>query len=87
VTETQPDTRTPEQIEADMVATRARLTGRIEQLEAYVKPKAVAARQLAKAKAFYVDQYGGVRPERVLATAGAVVVVVGLCMLRSRHRR
>ena len=87
MTETQPDTRTPDQIEAAMVATRARLTGRIEQLEAYVKPKAVASRQVAKAKAFYVDQYGGIRPERVLATAGAVVVIVGLCVLRNRRRR
>jgi hypothetical protein len=86
VTETQPDTRTPEQIEAAMVATRARLTGRIEQLEAYVKPKAVAGRQLAKAKAFYVDQYGGIRPERVLATAGAVAAVVGIFVLCRRRR-
>ena len=86
MTETQPDTRTPEQIEADMVATRARLTGRIEQLQAYVQPKAIADRQIAKAKGFYVDQYGGVRPERVLATAGAVALVVGLCVLRSRRR-
>ena len=69
-----------------MVATRARLTGRIEQLQAYVQPNAIAGRQIAKTKAFYVDQYGGVRPERVLATAGAFVVVVGLCVLRRRRR-
>lgn len=69
-----------------MAATRARLTGRIEQLEAYVKPKAVLDRQLAKVRSFYIDTYGGVRPERVLATAGAVAVVVGLCVLRRRRR-
>lgn len=81
-----PDLRTPQQIEADLAATRARLTGRIEQLQAYVMPKAVVGRQIDKVRAFYVDQYGGVRPERVLATAGAAALVVGLFVLRRRHR-
>jgi hypothetical protein len=80
------DTRTPDQIESDMAATRARLTGRIAEIEAYVHPKAVAGRQLARAKGYFVDEFGGIRPERVLAAAGVAVAVVGLLVLRRRHR-
>lgn len=80
------DTRTPAEIEADLVATRARLAGRIDELSAYVAPKAVARRQVDKVKSFYVDEFGGIRPERVLATAGVAVAVLGLLVLRRRRR-
>lgn len=81
-----PDTRTPAQIEAQMVVTRQRLAERIDEVSAYVAPKAVAGRQVQKVKAFYVDEYGGIRPERVLVTAAVVAAVVGLRLLRRRRR-
>lgn len=82
-----PDSRTPAQIEAQLEATRARLAGRIDDLQAYVTPKAVLGRQLDRVRLFYVDEFGGVRPERVLATVGVVAAVVGLGLLRRRARR
>lgn len=82
-----PDTRTPAQIEAELEVTRSRLAGRIDDLQAYVAPKAVLRRQTAKVRGFYVDEFGGVRPERVLATAGVVVAVLGIGLLRRRRAR
>ncbi len=81
-----PDTRTPAQIEADLIATRARLAGRIDELQQYVAPRAVAARGLGKVKRIYVDEYGGIRPERVVATVAVVAVLIGLRALRRRSR-
>lgn len=81
------DTRTASQIEADLIATRERLAGRLDQLKTQAAPKAVAARQLDRVKGFYVDEFGGVRPERVLATVGVVVALLGLRALRRRSRR
>lgn len=81
-----PDTRTPAQIEADLVATRQRLAGRIDDLQEYVAPRNVARRGLAKIKGVYVDEYGGIRPERVAVTVAVVAVLVGLRALRRRSR-
>lgn len=72
--------RTMAQIEADMDATRERLASTINQLQTELKPGNLARRQVAKVKAFYVDEYGAVRPERVAGTVG--VVVVGVVVIR-----
>lgn len=80
------DPRTPAQIEADLIATRERLAGRIDDLQRYVAPRAVAARGLGKVKRIYVDEYGGIRPERVVATVAVVAVLIGLRALRRRSR-
>lgn len=82
-----PDTRTAAQIEAELEVTRNRLAGRIDDLQAYVAPKAVLGRQVEKVRGFYVDEFGGIRPERVLATAGVVVAVIGIGLLRRRRAR
>ncbi len=70
--------RTVEEIEADLDATRQRLAGRLDDLQQYVAPKNVMNRQVAKVKGVFVDEYGGVKPDRVLMAAGVVVVIVGL---------
>ena len=44
-------------------------------------------RQVAKVKGVFVDEYGGIKPDRVLIAAGVVAVVVGLRILRRRRRR
>lgn len=82
-----PDTRTAVQIEADIVATRERLSGRIEELQSYVAPKAVAGRGLLRVKRAYVDEFGGVRPDRVLLTVAVVGGLLALGALRRRGRR
>ena len=71
----EPDTRTPAEIEADLSKTRDRMASTIDELQARVAPSAIAARGRAKIKGLVVDEYGGIRVERV-AVAGAVVVAL-----------
>ena len=79
--------RSADEIEAGLDATRARLAGRLDDLQEYVAPKNVLDRQLTKAKRVFVDEYGGIKPDRVLVAAGVVAVVLGLRILRRRRRR
>ncbi len=81
------DERSPAQIEAEIVATRERLAGRIDELTAYVAPPAVARRQRERIRAFYVDEFGGIRPERVAATAAVGLALLALWRRRRRARR
>lgn len=81
-----PPERSLDEIESDLDATRARLADRLDELQAYVSPKNVAQRQLDKVRGVFVDEYGGVRPDRVLMAAGVVVAIVGLGVLRRRRR-
>jgi hypothetical protein len=85
-TPAKPAPRSVAEIEGELDTVRARLAGRIDDLEAYVSPRSVAARQAEKARAVFVDEYGGIKPERVLMAVGVVVIMVGLGALR-RHRR
>jgi len=82
-----PVPRTMDEIEAELDATRERLAGRIDDLQEYVSPRNVAQRQLDKVKGVFVDEYGGIKPDRVLVAVGAVVAVVGLGVLLRRRRR
>ena len=81
-------TRSVAEIEAEIEASREHLVDTIVQLQVSVKktldPKRIIAVQVAKVKSFYVDEYGGVRPERVAITVG---VVVGVVVLRQVKRR
>jgi hypothetical protein len=78
--------RTAAEIEADLDAVRARLAGRINDLEDYVAPKNVAKRGVNSVKSIFVDEYGGVKPDRVLMAVGAVVLLVGLRAVGRRRR-
>jgi hypothetical protein len=79
--------RPPAEVEADLVATRERLVGTISQLEERVKPANVANRGKDKVKAFYTDDSGGMRWDRVAMTAGGVVAgLIGLRMVSSTVR-
>ena len=79
--------RSMDEIEAELEATRERLAGRIDDLTDYVKPANIVERQKNKLKSVFVDEYGGIKPDRVLMAAGIVVAVVGLGVLRRRRRR
>jgi hypothetical protein len=81
-----PPQRSVSEIQAELDATRDRLAGRIDDLQEYVAPKNVANRQIAKVKGVFVDEFGGIKPDRVLIAAGVVVglvVVVGISRRRS----
>ena len=83
-----PAPRTVAEIEGELDAVRARLAGRINDLETYISPKNLVARQVESAKRIFVDEYGGIKPDRVLMVVGAVVVLFGLSSIsRRRHRR
>jgi len=82
-----PPPRTMDEIEAELEATRERLAGRLDDLQEYVSPRNVAQRQLDKVKGVFVDEYGGIKPDRVLVAVGAVVAVVGLGVVLRRRRR
>ena len=78
--------RSVSEIQAELDATRTRLAGRIDDLQEYVTPKNVMNRQVDKVKGVFVDEFGGIKPDRVLIAAGVavgLVVVLGV----SRRRR
>jgi DMSO/TMAO reductase YedYZ molybdopterin-dependent catalytic subunit len=79
--------RSMDEIESDLAETRARLATRIDDLQDYVSPKNVLQRQVDKAKHMFVDEYGGVRPDRVAIAAGVAAAFVGIVVLRRRRRR
>ncbi len=70
------------EIEADINKSRDALVQNIERLERAVKltfdPKRIISIQVTKVRSFYIDEYGGVKPERVAITVGVVVSVVVL---------
>ena len=72
--------RSADEIEAEIVAARSNLMQTVHQLEVAVKttvnPKRLVAVQITKVRSFYVDEYGGLKPERVAVTVGVVVSVV-----------
>jgi hypothetical protein len=76
VVKAQPAPRSVDEIEADMAATRARLSETLDELKVATNPKNVANRQLQKVKDFYTDEYGAVRVDRVAGTVAVVVTVV-----------
>lgn len=73
------DYRSPEEIAKDLDATRERLVSNLDDLVTRAQPEVVARAQMQKVKAFYVDEFGGVRVDRVAKTAG---IVFGLAVLR-----
>jgi RNA 3'-terminal phosphate cyclase len=80
----------PAAIEADIVETRARLAGTIDELAVRAHPKEIARRQAQSAKARLIDAThtpeGEVRVERVGAIAAGSAVVLGLAiLLHHRH--
>lgn len=70
------------EIEADINTSRDALVQNIELLERAVKqtfdPKRIISVQVTKVRSFYIDEYGGVKPERVVVTVGVVISVVVL---------
>ena len=78
--------RSAAQIESEIEATRNRLASRLDDFQEYVKPANVVDRGVTSVKNLFVDEYGGVRPERVAIAAGAVVGLIALRALARRRR-
>ncbi|MFC0623021.1 DUF3618 domain-containing protein [Kribbella deserti] len=73
--------RTPEQIEADIAATRARLAATVDELMDKAHPKNVAKRQVEQAKAQVFDVDGNLRTQKLVAVGGAALGVIGILLL------
>ena len=76
--------RTPEQIEADIAATRARLASTVDELVDRAHPKNVAKRQVEQAKAQVFDERGQLRTQKIVAVGGAAVGVLAVLLLIRR---
>jgi hypothetical protein len=81
----------PEAIEAEIAATRARLAGTIDELAVRTQPREIARRQAESAKARFVETThtpdGHLRAERIGAMVAASAVLLGLAFLHLRRRR
>ena len=74
----------PEELEAQIVATRQRLAGSVDDLAEAANPVALAESAMQKVKGWFVDPDTGVRADRVAKVAGAAV---GFVVLRGIVRR
>ena len=76
--------RSADVIAAEIEATCLNITSNVASLEKYVKPANLAAKSLGTAGAFFLDEDGELRVDRVVAVS---VAVVGLLGLFSRSRK
>ncbi|GAB77119.1 Protein of unknown function [Austwickia chelonae] len=80
------EARNPHQIEADIEATRTRLATTIDELAYRAKPGVIAQRQkdatVAKLQETFMTPKGDFRMERVAIVAAAVILLVGIGIMR-----
>jgi hypothetical protein len=70
--------RSADVIAAEIEATCLNITSNVASLEKYVKPANLAAKSLGTAGAFFLDEDGELRVDRVVAVSAAVVGLLGL---------
>lgn len=75
--------RTADVIAAEIEATCLNITANVAALEKYVKPANLAAKGMGSAGAFFLDEDGELRVERVVAVSAAGIGLLGL-LTRSR---
>lgn len=76
--------RTPEQIEAEIEATRARLADSIDELVDKAHPRNVAKRQVEHARSQVFDPDGNLRTEKIATVVGAVAAGVAVLLIVRR---
>jgi hypothetical protein len=74
--------RTPEAIERDIVATRERLAGTVDQIATRVAPANIVRRLQDSARDKVVYPSGQLRVERVATIAAVVLTLAGLIVWR-----
>jgi hypothetical protein len=79
-----------EQIQAQIEAARARLSGTIDELAYRAQPQQIVARQKASAKASFLqathDEDGALRTERIAAVLAVIAALaIGMGLLRRRR--
>lgn len=86
---TSPQGATPasaDALQAEIDAARDGLATSIAQIKEQTSPAALVRRGRNAVTGFFVDEYGGVRPERVAMVAGAVVTLVVMRRWRRARR-
>ena len=78
--------RSMDEIESDLQSARDRLADRIDALQDYVTPSNLVKRQVDKVTGIFVDEFGGIRPERVAMAVGAVVALLVISGAFRRRR-
>ena len=76
-----------ESLEREIEETRERLAATIDQLVDRTSPKNVVRREVAAAKAVFVDAEGNPRTENILKVVGGVAGFVGLLVVIRRVTR
>ncbi len=77
--------RTSAEIAAELDRTRERLSGDVEALRDYFAPSNLARRGSERATGWFLDDFGGIRPERVAAAVAPVaLLVLGFGLSRRR---
>jgi len=79
-----PSARPPQEIEADIAATRETLADAIDAITERMQPANIATRAKDRVIAFYKKDDGSVDPVKAGATAG-VVLIVALYLIRRRR--
>ena len=74
-----------ESLQSEIESARQDLAATLAQVREQTSPAAFVRRGRSAVVGFFVDEHGGVRPERVAMAAGAVVTLVVL--RRWRHSR
>jgi hypothetical protein len=75
-----------DQLAAEIEAAREDLVTTLAQLKEQSTPAALARRGKGVVLGFFVDEYGGVRPERIAIAVGAVATLVVLRRWRRSRR-
>lgn len=76
--------QSPEAIQAEIVQARADFLRSLGQLREAFTPAALGQRGLHRAAGFFTDEFGGVRPGRVVAVSAVVVGFVAIKLIRRR---
>lgn len=79
-----PPARPPQEIEADIAATRENLADAIDAITERMQPANIASRAKERVVAFYRKGDGSVDPVKAGATAG-VALIVALYLIRRRR--
>jgi Protein of unknown function (DUF3618) len=83
-------TKSVDQIEADIAAARTRLAGTVDELHARTAPKEIVRRQVSSVQTKVTEathtETGELRTERIAVLASAAAALLGLVVLRRRRR-
>ncbi|GAB3689039.1 DUF3618 domain-containing protein [Angustibacter aerolatus] len=84
-----PEATSPEDIEAEIEQTRARLAGTVDELAVRIHPKSIAQRSVEDVKQTARDAAltpeGKPRTERLVAAGAALLALIGLVVWRKRR--